>query len=268
MQRAQCGDRIYDATDFEQLSEGAREALKPDLTCVTCGVKATFRRRARNGRAANYSAQHEEGCKEDSRREDSEASGDLEEVRAVWNDGEELVLRRDKPTGGTHVDGTPTSGGSRVGRTHVSGSGDERTHRRSIVLEQFLLRLRTEPELSKSDRVLVLYDGSRSTIAEACSPASRFRYLDGKQQILWGIVSESSMSGHNLWLNTGERASDRPAVLVRARHVDEALDAAGATDLADLHGRWFIVEGSFKLTVNGAPYVTIDEASALHIAGS
>lgn len=266
MQRAQCGDRIYDATDFEQLPEGEREALKPVLTCVTCGVKATFRRRARNGRAANYSAQHEEGCKEDSRREDSEVSGDLEEVPAVWNDGEELVLRRDKPAGGTHVDGTPTGSSSRVGQTHVGGRGEQRTHARSIGLAMLLLRLRTEPELSKSDRVLVLHDGSRTTIAEVCSPASRFRHLEGKQQILWGIISEASMSGRNLWLNTGERASDRPAVLVRARHVDEVLDAAGTTDLAELHGRWFIVEGSFKLTVNGAPYVTIDEAAALHLS--
>lgn len=266
MQRAQCGERIYDATDFERLPDGEREALKPSLTCVLCGVRAVFRRRARNGRAANYSAQHEEGCKEDSRREDSVVSGDLEEVPAIWNDGEELVLRRDKPTGGTLVDGTPTGSGSRVGQTHVSGHGEQRTHARSIGLTMLLLRLRTEPELSRSDRVLILHDGSRTTIAEACSPASRFRRLEGKQQILWGLLTEASMSGRNLWLNTGERASDRPAVLVRARHVDEVLNAAGTTDLSKLHGRWFIVEGLFGLTVNGAPYVTIEEAAALHIA--
>lgn len=266
MQRAQCGERIYDATDLEQLPDGEREALKPALTCVTCGVKATFRRRARNGRAANYSAQHREGCKEDSRREDAEVPGDLEEVPAIWNDGKELVLRRDKPAGGIVVDGTSTGSSSRPGKTHVSGRGEQRTHARSIGLAMLLLRLRTEPELSRSDRVLILHDGSRTTIADACSPASRFRYLEGKQQILWGIISEASVSGRNLWLNTGERTSDRPAVLVRARHVDEVLDATGTTDVASLRGQWFIVEGSFKVTVNGAPYVTIDEAAALHIA--
>lgn len=153
-----------------------------------------------------------------------------------------------------------------MGQTHISGRGEQRTHARCIGLAMLLLRLRIEPELSRSDRVLVFHNGSRTTIAGACSLASRSRHLDGKQQILWGIVTEASMSGRNLWLNTGERTSDRRAVLVRARHVDEVLVAAGTTELAKLRDRWFIVEGTLKLTVNGAPYIAVDEAAALHIA--
>lgn len=270
MQSAKAGDRDIDAVAFEQLDAASREALKPQLRCGTCARPAFFVRRSRDGRAAHFSAQHEDGCGAASARdEEPPECGDLDEVPAISNSGDELRLRRDPARARSGLlDAGANGEGSvgRAGKTHRAERGETETHARSIGMSMLLQRLRTEPALSRSETVLVLHDGTRATIAETCSPASTFVLQEGRTQILWGLITAASMSGRNLWINTGDPGSKRPALLIRAPHIDEVLAAAGVTELAQLRGRWFIAEGQFKLTVNAAPYCTLEEPDALLIA--
>jgi len=270
MLTAQSAEGIVAASDLQHFDAARLEAIKPTLTCRLCGKPAHFRRKAVNGRSAHFYLTHAPGCEETGVAETETVGGALAPVPAIWNEGDVLQLRRDSPRPTNHVvpaaDASELDGTGSRGRHHVSGDNDGEARRRTIGYSVLLHRLRDEPGFANSSTPLGMSDGSTTTVRDACSPAGQFRRRDRGEQVLWGVVMSSSRSGRNMWINTGQRGTALPAVLVRGAHVDEVLAAAGATSPEQLNGRWFLVEGVFGVTKTGTPYCTLEVPAALYVA--
>ncbi len=81
-----------------------------------------------------------------------------------------------------------------------------------------------------------------------------FRQVE-ETRIVWGAV----VAAGGGWINSGPRGDKTPAVRFGEGVVSQVLESVGVQELGDLVGLHFLVEGKFKPTSKGTPYVTLKD---------
>ena len=264
------GEHEIPASEFAKRSPGQRLQYRGRLTCPdrACDAPAHFRSRGSDGKPALfYSNEHTSNCSEKSPESNRPVSDiEREEDEAIWNDATELAVRLDELPSGRARPEDEDKGDVTKGRRrrHVSEAGERETHVSSIGLRPLLRRLRDDRQFRISTMPIALSDGTQSIVADACTHASQY-VSRGRRQIVWGTV----VRAHEGWINSGYRAQRMPAVRVPDTVLQEVLTRAHLTTFSDLAPQDgdsydFIVEGLFRTSTSGAPYVTVE--SAKHLA--
>lgn len=253
------GSDEIEASAFGQRPLAERRRLKALLRCPVAGCQAPshFRKRSVDGKPALfYSYEHIDGCLNATSSHDSAPSpvDGGEEVDAIWNSSDELMIRLDDPIWTTGRASAGDDPSDRLRRRHRSGTGDRDTNTASIGLRPLLRRLREDPVFRGSQRALLLSDQTKTTIADGCLHADEFR-ITGSTVLAWGTVMRAAGG----WINSGYKGYSRPAIRVPGELLEQLLFRVQVANLGDLNGHHFIVEGEFRRSAAGGPYVTLDE---------
>lgn len=258
------------AARLARCSNEERASYRGRLSCPDrkCGALVHFRSRSVDGRPAHfYSYCHIPTCSEKSpEAKRTFLEVDRVEDEAIWNDASELVLRLDR----TYMGRISTIESGEVprawqGRTHDPRRGVRHSHASSIGLRPLLRRLRDDRAFKGSNMSLTLSDGTQGTVAQLCTYAPSYIH-SGQRRIVWGPITRATEG----WINSGLYGQDLPAVRIPDRYRADVLSHAYAENVAHLNQKGgssfdFIVEGIFRETKDGTPYVTIEGPSHLAI---
>lgn len=182
----------------------------------------------------------------------------LEEFTAIANTADGLVIRLEPlPQNQPVTEDTPVATGT-PGQTHRHQGADRQRHAGSVGYRPLLGKLMTDPDFRRSRRALTLSDRTRTTIADGCVHADDFT-LRATTMILWGQIG--NVRGN--FLNTGYKAEKKPAVLLHKDAASAVKDSLHLTELSELNGWHFLVEGRFQESSNGGPYVSLDNAQKI-----
>lgn len=255
--RLDTGEEVA-ATAFATLSASERASHRGSLSCpyARCAAPAFFRKRSIDGRPPLfYSNEHIDGCVEKSRERRSPELGEFEDEPAIWNSADEFELRYDDPTGATAVVRKDSPMPTRRRGTHrVAGAEDRSTHATSIGLRPLLRRVRDGGSSLLWDRPLTLNDGTRGALASIVHRADPGIPL-GARVIVWGQIALA----RGEWINSGLKGDQMPAVRIPESLSARVAERARVSALWELTGWWFMVEGAFRLSAAGSPYVTLDD---------
>lgn len=255
---------LFDDTrqiDATELHEQDREHYRGRLSCLdqVCAAPMHWRKRSKDGKAATFFGHHATGCEYGSKSDEQiELQRAVEEFTAIANTADALVIRLDSlPQNQPVTEDTPGTTGT-PGRTHRHQGADRQRHAGSVGYRPLLGKLITDPDFRRSRRALTLSDRIRTTIADGCVHVDDFT-LRSTTMILWGQVG--NVRGN--FLNTGYMGEMKPAVLLHKEAASAVKDALNLTELSELNGRHFLVEGRFQQSSNGGFYVSLGNAQKI-----
>lgn len=106
-----------------------------------------------------------------------------------------------------------------------------------------LRQLSADPDFRRSREVIVLEDGTRTTVAERCVHSSEARpELRGQRRLFWGgTIRHIGIRPGVFFLNTGRDAA--PTVVVRDEQMARLLSRKRLAEADDLAGAAFILHG-------------------------
>ncbi|MGP5700706.1 hypothetical protein ACTXPA_17535 [Glutamicibacter arilaitensis] len=252
---------LFDGTqqiDATELREQDREDYRGRLSCLDqeCSALMHWRNRSKDGKAATFFGRHAGGCEYGSKSDEQiELQRAVEEFNAIANTADALVIRLDSlPQNRPVTDEVPDATGT-PGRTYRHQGADRQRGTGSVGYRPLLGKLVTDPDFRHNRRALTLSDRTRTTIADGCVHVDGFTLRD-TTMILWGQVG--NVRGN--FLNTGYMGEKKPAVLLHKEAASAVKDSLNLTELSELNGWHFLVEGRFQESSNGGPYVSLDSA--------
>lgn len=254
------GNREYDAREFSQLPAAEREQKNEQLTCVGCGRPAHFRRASRDGRAACFTARHDEDCELASGGSiELGAGGGGHALPPRANQGNRIVLDlrvnggQNGPDGGPGVVRRP--GGRRRRFNGEGGEARNRVHRR---LRPLLRRLVLVPNFRTSADIVEIPDHGDSEIRRlfvnfADLEERHFGHFHG----CWGIIRNVGAMNGTVWLNTAGRYG--PSVRLDEQRLPELLHAFGLPHSDHLWGQHMLLLGTVIRSQQNKPYLSLDD---------
>ncbi|TDU22617.1 hypothetical protein EDF61_109147 [Arthrobacter sp. JUb115] len=215
--------------------------------------------RSKSGGSAYFWGRHSDHCRFRLKSDEQiELQRAVEEFNAIANTADELVIRLDPlPQNRPVTDNTPGATGS-PGRTHRHQGADRQRRAGSVGYGPLLGMLIDDPDFRHSRRALTLSDRTRTTIADGCVHVDEFT-LRSTTMILWGQVHHA----RGYFLDTGYVNEKKPAVRLHKEVLAELLQAKNLESISDFSGWYFIVEGHFQENVQGAPYMSLDNAQKI-----
>ncbi len=269
MKYALCNEdsKVWEADEFHALPSSELARKRRNLICTECNSFAWFNKESSNGRAAFFSAHHEDNC--DLKVEWVHADGELADATEEENTidaGEDIIVRLDEEKGGD-IDVTPVErpaeGASEGGRSFVK-KGARRESSQQFTLRRILHRLRKSPDFRKSSKKItflsnkdeVLISGAVKDIVTHFDDINVPEESDTETQFYWGPVASVGQTNEGrIWLNSSLAKQD-VSVAIFEDIADEFKDRFNVEDLEeDLVGSYVLVAGKCWKAGSGKPII-------------
>lgn len=256
----------YEALDFSRLPNPQREEKRQHLRCTGCPEKARYRRRASNGRAPCFYAEHGDGCL-------LASSGGIvqgvngRQVPPRANAARRIVLDLRGPAAAGGPEGGPGNAGRRHGEgRRFDGDGQvegERTHR---TLRGILRDLVGIPEFQHSDLLVEVPDVGTSPAHALFVAFDRVEERHVAQfHGYWGRIQDVRARDDACWLNTGGVGA--PSLVVDAETMPVLLQAQRLADDAGLAGKHLLWLGRLSVGPTGKKWGKVDDLTHLTLLG-
>lgn len=245
----------------EQFQNDTKLAIKRKrLSCVGCGVKAAFRRKAINGKAPHFAASHDSDCDipDDDTTEVVEAT-ELKSVNELKN--ESGLIEIDLNFGSTkHIHGQePKSssndlgGESRSRKEHnqTANSGTSIWRRRLSTLLKTVFEDKT---FSNSEQLMLAPNGRKCKASSLFYPieaVEKFNKTAKYPAFYFGIIDSAILHNGTLWLNTGTlegtsiKIYDESTITNLIERYSLEIDTGDFNEISKLAGAQFLVYGFF-----------------------
>jgi|GEM_PF-1939034 len=241
------------------------------LLCAGCGIKAAFRRKSVNGKAAHFAASHRTGCDipDDDTTEIYEAS-EYQSVDELKN--EEGLIEIDLSFGGrVHRHGQePKTDDYDPGddkRSRKKHGGTDNTGKSSWRrrLSTLLKTLFEDESFSRSAQLMLMPNGKKykaSTVFYPIEAVERFKEYGKYPAFYFGIIDSAVLSKGVLWLNTGTlegtsvKIYDEATITNLLSRYKLTVDNEQFEEISILAGAQFLVYGWFNNAKSGKKIIT------------
>lgn len=257
----------WEAEDFQRLPTIILKANRRALLCTECQGMAWFVKESSNGRAAYFSAHHEDDCelKVEWEYTDNELAEQTEEEDTV-SAGTDIVVRLDEENGGqlevTPVMLKPEGMGELGGRTFVR-HGQQRESTQQFKLRMLLHRLRQSERFREStDNITFLTSKENVLISGAIKDVVTYfddidvdAPDDEKEHFYWGPISFADKTPDGkIWLNSSTSKKD-VSIAIFEDIAGNFTDLFEISDLEQLGGAFVIVAGRRLNATSGKPVI-------------
>ena len=256
MQYARCtvDNKVWEASDFENLPEGQLDHKRRSLLCVECGEFAWFRKESSHGHPAHFCAHHNEDC--GLRVEYALIDGnrdDLTDSDNIIGSNDAIIVQLDQERGDnvdvSEVKEPPALGGGEGGRRHVLKEKGV-AFAQHFSLRKILLRLVQSPTFRDSNKQVAIYRNKddvliRGAVRDVISSFANIspERHDDQTMLFWGpIASAGTTDDGKLWLNSSDRHQS-VSVSIFPNIVKYFLKVFKINDLEELAGSHVLVAG-------------------------
>lgn len=260
------GQKVWDASQFKKLSKEEKIALRGTLTCSACGESAWFRKASKHGQAAHFCARHTNGCENrttsDSTDVETYDPSDIE--GQIRSSGRIVIHLDDESSDDMEQNAKERRTGVNTGRRgkNFTGSYIGRLSSRHLTLSKILQHLIQNPDISRSDAMLVIHESAEKILLEGeirdlvveIDAVTAENYKNHKL-IYWGQIVSAHYSGAGkLWLNTSD---DRRAanICMNPGVASKFIDKCDVQDPFDLEDAFVLVIGDCWVAGSKKPVV-------------